>query len=336
MRDRRRQEDGHGPPARARSASPSRARAADDLHRRPHPLPAPDREAGEAHRRGPHPHRVGRLHLLRLRVAPRRRAAPRLGEGRGAGRGRRARPGAQRVPHRRRLRLAALRLRPPARRGHEDASPRRASASSSTCGATRAGASASATSCGPTSSRSRATTRSTPTSTSACPSTAGSTASAPRSSSTSASPPCGYMTNNPAKYGGLEGFGLEIVERVPLESVPNPENIGYLRTKRERMGHLLTLEGSEPSRPCPWRTRHDRLHRPAAGRRPAGRPRLRPLQRLHHRAPARRGPRRPRAPRRRRGLDHRGVGAGRLRAAARGQAAGRLGRVRRRRLPRAP
>ena len=47
------------------------------------------------------------------------------------------------------------------------------------------------------------------------------------------------MTNNPAKRGGLEGFGLEIVERVPLESVPNPENIAYLRAKRERMGHLL-------------------------------------------------------------------------------------------------
>jgi 3,4-dihydroxy 2-butanone 4-phosphate synthase/GTP cyclohydrolase II len=47
------------------------------------------------------------------------------------------------------------------------------------------------------------------------------------------------MTNNPAKYGGLEGFGLEVVERVALESIPNPENIQYLRTKRERMGHLL-------------------------------------------------------------------------------------------------
>ncbi len=47
------------------------------------------------------------------------------------------------------------------------------------------------------------------------------------------------MTNNPSKYGGLEGFGLEITGRVPLESVPNPENIAYLRTKRERMGHLL-------------------------------------------------------------------------------------------------
>ncbi len=48
-----------------------------------------------------------------------------------------------------------------------------------------------------------------------------------------------YMTNNPSKYGGLEGFGLDIVERVPLESAPNPENIAYLRTKRDKMGHML-------------------------------------------------------------------------------------------------
>jgi 3,4-dihydroxy 2-butanone 4-phosphate synthase/GTP cyclohydrolase II len=47
------------------------------------------------------------------------------------------------------------------------------------------------------------------------------------------------LTNNPAKYGGLDGFGLEIVERVPLQVEANPENIAYLRTKRERMGHLL-------------------------------------------------------------------------------------------------
>jgi 3,4-dihydroxy 2-butanone 4-phosphate synthase/GTP cyclohydrolase II len=47
------------------------------------------------------------------------------------------------------------------------------------------------------------------------------------------------MTNNPSKYGGLEGFGLDITDRVPIESSPNPENIEYLRTKRERMGHLL-------------------------------------------------------------------------------------------------
>jgi len=48
------------------------------------------------------------------------------------------------------------------------------------------------------------------------------------------------LTNNPHKYGGLEGFGLRIVERVPHESAPNPENLRYLRTKREKLGHLLT------------------------------------------------------------------------------------------------
>jgi 3,4-dihydroxy 2-butanone 4-phosphate synthase/GTP cyclohydrolase II len=47
------------------------------------------------------------------------------------------------------------------------------------------------------------------------------------------------MTNNPAKYGGLEGFGLDIVERVPIEPAPNPENRRYLETKRERLGHIL-------------------------------------------------------------------------------------------------
>jgi len=47
------------------------------------------------------------------------------------------------------------------------------------------------------------------------------------------------LTNNPAKRGGLEGFGLKITDRVPLLTQPNPENIAYLRTKRERMGHLL-------------------------------------------------------------------------------------------------
>jgi 3,4-dihydroxy 2-butanone 4-phosphate synthase/GTP cyclohydrolase II len=47
------------------------------------------------------------------------------------------------------------------------------------------------------------------------------------------------ITNNPAKYGGLEGFGLEITDRVPSVVAATPENIAYLRTKRERMGHLL-------------------------------------------------------------------------------------------------
>ena len=50
------------------------------------------------------------------------------------------------------------------------------------------------------------------------------------------------MTNNPAKYGGLEGYGLEIVERVPLRVLPNDENIRYLRTKQDKLGHLLDIE----------------------------------------------------------------------------------------------
>ncbi|MGH8999779.1 MAG: GTP cyclohydrolase II, partial [Acidimicrobiia bacterium] len=47
------------------------------------------------------------------------------------------------------------------------------------------------------------------------------------------------MTNNPAKYGGLGGFNLEITERVPLVTEPNEENLRYLRAKAERLGHLL-------------------------------------------------------------------------------------------------
>ena len=45
-----------------------------------------------------------------------------------------------------------------------------------------------------------------------------------------------------AKYGGLEGYGLEIVERVPLRVLPNQENIRYLLTKQQKMGHLLDIE----------------------------------------------------------------------------------------------
>ncbi|MEP6872110.1 MAG: GTP cyclohydrolase II, partial [Anaerolineaceae bacterium] len=47
------------------------------------------------------------------------------------------------------------------------------------------------------------------------------------------------ITNNPAKRAGLEGFGLEVVERVPIETAPNPFNVRYLDTKRRRMGHIL-------------------------------------------------------------------------------------------------
>ena len=47
------------------------------------------------------------------------------------------------------------------------------------------------------------------------------------------------LTNNPSKRAGLEGYGLSIVEREPLEIRPNARNIEYLRTKREKLGHLL-------------------------------------------------------------------------------------------------
>ena len=49
------------------------------------------------------------------------------------------------------------------------------------------------------------------------------------------------MTNNPGKRAGLEGYGLEIVERVPLEIEPNARNLEYLRTKKEKLGHVLHL-----------------------------------------------------------------------------------------------
>ncbi len=47
------------------------------------------------------------------------------------------------------------------------------------------------------------------------------------------------LTNNPAKRAGLEGYGLAITARVPLEIAPNRHNVDYLRTKRDRMGHDL-------------------------------------------------------------------------------------------------
>ncbi len=47
------------------------------------------------------------------------------------------------------------------------------------------------------------------------------------------------MTNNPRKIIGIEGYGLEVVERIPIETVPREKNIHYLRTKKDKMGHLL-------------------------------------------------------------------------------------------------
>ena len=56
------------------------------------------------------------------------------------------------------------------------------------------------------------------------------------------------LTNNPTKRAGLEGYGLKIVDRVPLESEPTKENLRYLQTKREKLGHILdTLAASSPA-----------------------------------------------------------------------------------------
>ena len=49
------------------------------------------------------------------------------------------------------------------------------------------------------------------------------------------------LTNNPGKFSALRGYGLEIVERVPLEVAPNDASRKYLKTKKEKMGHLLSL-----------------------------------------------------------------------------------------------
>ena len=50
------------------------------------------------------------------------------------------------------------------------------------------------------------------------------------------------LTNNPRKIVGLEGYGLTVIERVPLEIKPNPLNYNYLKTKKEKLGHNLTLD----------------------------------------------------------------------------------------------
>jgi 3,4-dihydroxy 2-butanone 4-phosphate synthase / GTP cyclohydrolase II len=59
------------------------------------------------------------------------------------------------------------------------------------------------------------------------------------------------LTNNPAKRVGLEGHGLEIVERVPLIIPANPHNARYLATKREKLGHWLDEDPAQARVPGP-------------------------------------------------------------------------------------
>ena len=49
------------------------------------------------------------------------------------------------------------------------------------------------------------------------------------------------LTNNPKKIKGLEGFGLQIIERVPIEIPPNGRNSKYLKVKKDKLGHLLSM-----------------------------------------------------------------------------------------------
>lgn len=57
------------------------------------------------------------------------------------------------------------------------------------------------------------------------------------------------MTNNPVKRVGLKSFGLEMVERVPIEVGAYPENVRYLKTKRDKMGHELNMDELDPHSP---------------------------------------------------------------------------------------
>ena len=54
-----------------------------------------------------------------------------------------------------------------------------------------------------------------------------------------------FLTNNPKKRVGIEGYGLTVVEQVPITVSPNPHNIRYLQTKRDRMGHTTLLASEE-------------------------------------------------------------------------------------------
>ena len=53
------------------------------------------------------------------------------------------------------------------------------------------------------------------------------------------------MTNNPRKIAAFAGYGLEVVERVPIEIPPNKVNIGYMQTKRQKLGHVFNWQYEE-------------------------------------------------------------------------------------------
>ena len=94
------------------------------------------------------------------------------------------------------------------------------------------------------------------------------------------------LTNNPKKIHGLEGYGLSVADQVPIQSVPNPHNEEYLRTKRERIGHIAPPPGPAARRGAdPRRAASGRRGRRGRGRRwLTRRPVLEQLRRARARA----------------------------------------------------
>jgi 3,4-dihydroxy 2-butanone 4-phosphate synthase/GTP cyclohydrolase II len=60
------------------------------------------------------------------------------------------------------------------------------------------------------------------------------------------------LTNNPKKISGLQGFGLQITAQEPIEAKPNRENVLYLRTKRDRMGHTIRIHHQDARFGSDW------------------------------------------------------------------------------------
>jgi 3,4-dihydroxy 2-butanone 4-phosphate synthase/GTP cyclohydrolase II len=78
------------------------------------------------------------------------------------------------------------------------------------------------------------------------------------------------LTNNPKKIHGLEGYGLSVTDQVPIQAVPNPHNEEYLRTKRERLGHILHHRGLPLDEELIHEERREDIEREALGEGPAG------------------------------------------------------------------
>ena len=181
----------------------------------------------------------------RLRGGADRQAPRRARQGRRRRRRGRARPRPLRVPHRRRLPLAALRLRRAARLGAAPDRGRGARRRSSTSHR-RAAASACSTSCAPTSCRSRASTPSRRTSGSASPPTRASTASARRSSPTSGSRRFACSRTIRRRSPASPASASPSSRRSRSRSSRTPRTASYLESKRDKMGHTIELH-EQPS-----------------------------------------------------------------------------------------